>query len=40
MQLQVRIGIYRILSVRYAVDEERRIVYLLKITPVGGHGLS
>lgn len=40
LQLQVRIGMYRMLAAQYAVDEERRIVYVLKLTPAAGYELS
>jgi hypothetical protein len=40
MQLQVRVCAHRILSVRYAVDEEKRIVYVLGGALLGGQGPS
>jgi hypothetical protein len=40
LQLQVRVGVYGNLTVQYAVDEERHIVYILKLMLFGGHGLS
>lgn len=40
MQLQVRIGGFGGLVVRYAVDEARHLVYLLDVTPLPGLGLS
>jgi hypothetical protein len=40
MQLQVRVGVYGNLTVQYAVDEERRIVYILNFMLYGDHGLS
>jgi hypothetical protein len=40
MQLQVRVGVYGNLTVQYAVDEERHIVYILKFMLYGDHGLS
>jgi hypothetical protein len=40
LQLQVRIGGFGNLAVQYAVDEERRIVYILKFMLYGDQGLS
>ena|SRR6266851_5678222 len=40
LQLQVRVGVYGNLSVQFAVDEQRRIVYLLNVILLGGHELS
>lgn len=33
-------GIHSFLHVRYAVDEERKIVYIMEIEPLSGHPLS
>jgi hypothetical protein len=40
LQLQVRDIAYRVLAIRYAVDQQNRIVYLLNVIPLAGHGLT